>query len=999
MSFTDTVNIAYCNVNGLDDICFDHLISTIHTSKYHIVVATETWYMNRNKYQNHSFFYAESHYPTTPSLNRRQDGGLLMLISPPLKTKITILYISQYSLKIKINDSNQILLFTYLPPSLSDVLITQELENVGNVDTVVGDLNIRLGALSGDKIRNATSRRSVLLNYTSQYHMSYIRNSNQSIISRTDHIFVKDRSSLIWTYDKPLFNTDHYVMNISLKISPIILQSFQPSCKRYDFKPLKRNAKFAYEFVYLYNRDHASNVLIEAETALSSCCHAMILPNTTDTQTIIDYTYDYLIDSIIQLLDNSLFQYDAHEVKSRRDNLMSSSFLPSDNNDIIRAFKRSQRSNAANNPILSRDSARSPLDECHEHYTQLFTSSESPPTIQRQNDTTFGLRFDEDLVASQILKYDSSKSCGPDLIHTVVWKALIQSKAFLRSLAILFQIFASTSLVPSSWSQCNLHLLQKDPNEPFANKTRPISLSNILRRIFEKITLQLWTEDNNEWQRLNDAQAGFRHGFSTLSHLILSDELSRRGTKYSIFLDIMGAFDNVSWTKLNNLLIQRNCPPTHRNLILSLICKPATLFLTVNQSEKTTIRTMKGVFQGGCISAFIFTLYIDPLADILNASSLPHQPLSLFFADDIQIKAKSEIEAQHALNLCTQYGNEYSMKWNLKKCAVVSEYNTEFSLSNQLIPAAEDYKYLGVYHRYNRLDLQKTFNVSMEKQSRMITALTDNTWHPRTRLIIYKTFMRPVTEYSGVLTYIWASKSFLRNDILTSMANQHKMALKWIFQRQYYLKIFDYLSGLGPWDFRMNCLTAGLNRSLLKMNASNPLVNARSHFLLSGSSHFILQDCFKSKYWLQYEKDKSNHSGSALSWETWRLNKLRATVHHESRSSALISYLGPYNSKSIKDFLNVSIDSFNIMFTWRCNRALLSASCVCNVRFNRSHVDCCLMNNPEYETILESSEYSQYHASISSSSAPHFSVLDYLLNQSRFEEFISLYRYMSDVLA
>ena len=139
------------------------------------------------------------------------------------------------------------------------------------------------------------------------------------------------------------------------------------------------------------------------------------------------------------------------------------------------------------------------------------------------------------------------------------------------------------------------------------------------------------------WMDLDPGQAGFRRGYSTLSHIILSDEISRHSNPFSIFLDIKGAFDNVNWNKLNNLLISRNCPASHRNLILSLMCKPAKLLLSVNQSERVTISTKKGVFQGGGISAFIFAIYIDPLARMLNANSPLHRPLGLLYAVDIQI--------------------------------------------------------------------------------------------------------------------------------------------------------------------------------------------------------------------------------------------------------------------------------------------------------------------------------------------------------------------------
>jgi hypothetical protein len=60
---------------------------------------------------------------------------------------------------------------------------------------------------------------------------------------------------------------------------------------------------------------------------------------------------------------------------------------------------------------------------------------------------------------------------------------------------------------------------------------------------------------------LHPSQAGFRRGFSTISHILLSDELSRHENPLSIFLDIKAAFDNVVWSKLVSLLESLDCPP------------------------------------------------------------------------------------------------------------------------------------------------------------------------------------------------------------------------------------------------------------------------------------------------------------------------------------------------------------------------------------------------------------------------------------------------------
>ena len=988
-----TLNIAYCNVRGLDDSCLNYLTSSIHTNKFDLVVASETWFMNRTKYQSHSFFITESTYPLHSSINRRQDGGLVLLASPFLANKISIISITQFTINIQIDHSK--LSFVYFPPSLTDTQIDYELQSISYTNCIIGDLNVRLGNLSGDKLSTAKSRKTILYQHINQYHLSYKRNENTSI-SRTDHVFTNIHN-LTWSHDPPPFQTDHQIMNISINGFNIpTLNSL--GTKRYNLKPLQ-NPLFQQEFLSIFENTHSINLNIECESALNFCCHSMILPNTTDTQAIIDITYNSFITAITDLLDTTLTTYDAQAVKSKPDSLTVSINEPQSHLHILRCFKRSQRNSNAMNPIISANPSLSPLEECTTHYSNQFYSNERPPNPERQNDVIFSLAFSEKIIKTRILNYSSIKSIGPDNIHTIIWKTLTQNLSFMRSLSALYQLFAATSLIPSQWSTCNLHLLKKDPSNPIASNTRPIALSNILRRIFEQILLHQWMNENQQWTHLNYSQAGFRRGYSCLSHIILSDELSRRGKKYSIFLDIKSAFDSISWQKLNEILISRNCPPIHRNLILSLICKPANLLLSVNQSERVPIHTNKGVFQGGGISAFVFSLYIDPLAAELNSHSAPHCPLALLFADDIQIKTESLSKAQEALDICTAFSQNYHLQWNIKKCAVLSNHHLPLFLANQPLPISTEYKYLGILNKITHIDLLSTYQSQLRKQSNLLTTLLDNNWHPKAKLTIYRTFIRPLTEYSGVLSYIWARKYPSHSNILTLMKSQHETALKWIFSSKQFLQIFDYLSNLGPWKHRLECLHASLNRSLQNMASSNPLLHAKSLFLIADSNFFILQACFQSPYWMEYQKFKDANHKKPLRLKTWILHKLQTLKTAASTSSALILYTNPTHYRSPLINFNAPSKIFFDVLAWRTNRCFPNSTCVCGSTFRRSHLNCILGLNQLYVSVLESPAFIQSLQVINSSRSPNFTVLDFLLNSSDYESFLHFLELLKSSLA
>lgn len=991
MSLKPTLNIAYVNVQGLNSTTYQHLSHYLLTTTYDLIIASETWFLQHILYSNSPYYIGESTRPLQVP-GRRFNGGLLALASTSIKATVSIFYTSQYILGVTYNNIK--FGFVYFPPSLTAAAIECELERLGKVDNLIGDMNIRLGSLSGDSVTTDSLRTQLIHSYTSSHHLSYTRNTNAELTSRTDHIY--SNLNPTWSYTRALpFATDHGLMDITIDAPT---HSHTISNPRFDFKPLS-NPMFKREFIETFNSLYGEELMHECNTALELSLHSMILPDTKETQTIIDESYTYLTTQITKLLTHSLETYDPQLVKTKRDSsLKTCSDPPKSVSGVISRFKRSQRNKALFNPVVSSNPLLSPLEDSILHYTSLYDSTDVTPSIERQNDTVFGLRVTTDLITQHIAEYPNHKSMGPDGIHILVYKTLLKSDYFLHSLTTLFQLYASTGLVPSAWSTCKLHLLLKDPDNPIPAKTRPIALSNILRRIFEKILMELWISDQQEWMSLDKGQAGFRKGYSTISQLVLSDELSRHQSNYcSIFLDLKAAFDSVCWSKLDQLLRERNCPSASRNLILSLMCRPATLNLSVNQSAAHPIHTKKGVFQGGGISAFIFAIYIDPLAILLNTNTPSYHPVGLLYADDIQLKPSSHSQAQQLLDICTSYASEYSLTWNIKKCGIVGDPREALLISNQLIPIVGSYTYLGCEHLASRVDWQNTMDIAINKQRALLNVMDNNSWHPRMKLIVYRTFIRPITEYVMAPAWLWALRDKKRRvSLINSMEKAHKTAIACIFRRSRHLKIMDYMSGLGSFSHRINCLLGGLERSFLKLSSSNPLIAARSVYCISTSSHFILGHCFSSAYNRRYQ---SHTAGAPVTWKTWLRHQVESERLLASRNSAMLAYYSPL--KRMRDCSSLLFgqpsDIFYQCFSWRANLSLPHRSCSCGSAFTRNHVGCVLSGDESYRTILGSDSF-LHDLLLLGSSVGTYGVFDHLLNSQDYDVFVALLSSLTSML-
>jgi hypothetical protein len=388
------------------------------------------------------------------------------------------------------------------------------------------------------------------------------------------------------------------------------------------------------------------------------------------------------------------------------------------------------------------------------------------------------------------------------------------------------------------------------------------------------------------------------------------------------------------------------------------------------------------------------------LANRLNQDTPPHRPLALLYADDVQLKPKSSGKCQKALDICTEYAIEFDMLWSIQKCAVVGNCGPDLYLAGSLLPRSDQYKYLGAEHRENGVDWRLTFSKAAAKQSRLLTALSDRNWHPRMRLIIYRTFIRPISEYTAVLAWIWANRNpESRSDLLKLMESSHQAAIKWIFNRRRHLKLLDYMSGFGPWTHRMECLRAGLVTTLNRMHVSNPLGAARAFYMVSTSRHFILPDCFKSQYFSAYWNEKSLIV--KLTWSTWKKHQLEILRQTASNSSATIAYYYPVlNTDSSSPIFLLDWPSFDLCLNWRSNNTLLHRTCLCCRPFNRAHLSCILAGNPIFDSWRESRSFnsSLQRDLLTSRASQQLTVFDHLLNSRKHVEFLELYQCLSSAL-
>jgi hypothetical protein len=710
---------------------------------------------------------------------------------------------------------------------------------------------------------------------------------------------------------------------------------------------------------------------------------------------LINETYKSFTEEIHHLCDILFPQYLESSVRKQVDSTL---ILQSDNPSTtasIRAFKRAHRGNQIR--IEARDETRSALEEAEDLFRNLFKNERelAQGCVPLNMTEPFSLVFSPQDVEKAIRSYASHKSGGIDGLHTVLFKHLINLPDFKIILSNLFQLFYVTGCTPSQWNESKIHLIPKDRKEPFINKCRPISLTQCLRRYFEKILLRQF-EKELHWTRIEKHQAGFRTGFSAMSQIMAVDEWTRRGKPISLFLDLKSAYDLCSHRKMLKMLKKRGCPKRNINLIFSLMMNECVSSLTVNQLEGTNwIKREQGLFQGSILSPFLFNLFIDSLSCDLN-DEMPD--CAWLFADDICIKAKNEKEMERCIAICERWAKLNGMVWNLSKCGIMGSPNDHL-LDSKIIPKVTRYKYLGTPFEkkgVNWLEFNKCLN---EKQKRLLNALKPfkQAWSIKTKLTVFKSFIRSSGEYCVPNLHRWIAKQpeEMKKELKKERDMIHEEALAWILNSRNGKTIHQSVTGIGSADFRISCLLASFCRHMSRMSPLNPVnvLIQQSTVTTALKKDSFIHTISNHPWWTEY-RDLCKLKEDA-SFRTFIRNKW--LQENEKISGVLCCYIN--NSVRLQNLVDPCIfqpskETSQMFANWRINTLCFNKGrCPdCKEMVKRTCFEnCSLLNEMEDIQAIKESEMYQKEKEImigkiqNRKKVCNFGVMDFCLNRGWYE--------------
>ena len=105
---------------------------------------------------------------------------------------------------------------------------------------------------------------------------------------------------------------------------------------------------------------------------------------------------------------------------------------------------------------------------------------------------------------------------------------------------------------------------------------------------------------------------------------------------------------------------------------------------------KANVHIKCGIFQGDCLSPLLFCLALNPLSELIKATSCGYKLKSnllvqhLLYMDDLKLYGKNEKEVELLLKTVLIFCEDVTIKINLVKSALLIMHRGKFTYTNGL---------------------------------------------------------------------------------------------------------------------------------------------------------------------------------------------------------------------------------------------------------------------------------------------------------------------------
>lgn len=363
------------------------------------------------------------------------------------------------------------------------------------------------------------------------------------------------------------------------------------------------------------------------------------------------------------------------------------------------------------------------------------------------------------------------KSPGIDGIYPILLQK--GKKIAVPALAELFKASLLFKFLPTDWRQSRVVFIPKaNAKDKYSPKAfRPISLASVFLKLMEKL-INVHIKDNILYKMpLSKHQFAYQTGKSTITALHamvhkIEKSLEAKEILLASFLDVEGAFNNVSYRSIEEALRKRCFDECIVEWIVEMLSKRV---ISASHGESSIrVGAAKGCPQGGVLSPLLWSLVADDLLNKLVESGFE----VIGFADDVVIIVRGKFDTiivermQSALNFTLAWCDSQGLSINPTKTTVIPftkrkkfDVNS-LHLGNTKLELSTEVKYLGV-----TLDSKLSWNSHLDRILKKATSAFwackrtfGKNWGLKPRMIhwIYSAIVKPRIMYASL---VWWPKT------------------------------------------------------------------------------------------------------------------------------------------------------------------------------------------------------------------------------------------------
>ena len=461
-----------------------------------------------------------------------------------------------------------------------------------------------------------------------------------------------------------------------------------------------------------------------------------------------------------------------------------------------------------------RNNAKEQAELFNEYFEEQFSeASNYDIDIDFSNDEINDIDFSTKRVRKLLQNINVHKSPGPDGIHGKVLKNCRESIAY--PLACIYKISYNTGQIPAEWKLANVVPIHKKGPKASVENYRPISLTSLVMKIFEKIVRdELFAKCQH---KLDQSQHGFlpqKSCTTQMANFIDSLSLSINDNIRTdvIYFDFAKAFDSVNHDIiLEKLKYKFGIDGTLLKFIMNYL-KDRKQCVVIGGTQSNLKCVKSGVPQGSILGPLFFVLFINDMAECVSEATQV-----ALYADDTKIWRRIENWRdyeilQRDIDALHDWAVSNKMKFHPKKCKVLSVSNRAsensmwsmfpfqsffYTLNGTELDFAENEKDLGVIVTSDLNWEGNILALCLKASSRL--GLMKRTLHfikdCKQKRAFYLALVRSLFEHCSV---VWRPTTVQLTGKVEAI---QRRAVKWILgEPDHHYNEFEYLSRLRDLD-------------------------------------------------------------------------------------------------------------------------------------------------------------------------------------------------------